>query len=239
MTPGAYGMDEETAFAAGRSRERLRGAGQLFDLLRTEIMSLKLAPGTVLSRLELQERFGLSSTPIRDALMRLQEEGLVDIFPQHATLVSRIDLRRAREAQFLRRSVEIEIVRLLAAAPDEQLVGQLRSIIRQQEAFAGLDEQEAFTARDELFHRVLYEAADVADLWQVVRRQGGHIDRLRRLNLPVAGKMQEIVRDHAAVVDAVAKGEPRAAEEAMRAHLSRSLGFADRLRDAHPDYFSD
>lgn len=84
---------------------------QVFDRLRDAIVSLELAPGTVLARHVLAEQFGISQTPIRDALMRLGEEGLVDIFPQHATVVSRIDVPAAREAHFLRRSIELEIVR--------------------------------------------------------------------------------------------------------------------------------
>ena len=55
-----------------------------------------------------------SSTPIRDALMRLEEEGLVDVFPQHATVVSRIDVRLAQQAHFLRQALELEIVKALA-----------------------------------------------------------------------------------------------------------------------------
>ena len=108
-------MDDVTTAASARTRERGRGgAAHVFETLRQEIIALTLAPGTVLSRAELQDRFGLSSTPVRDALMRLQEEGLVDVFPQHATVVSPIDLEKARQGQFLRRSVELEIVRTLA-----------------------------------------------------------------------------------------------------------------------------
>ena len=76
-----------------RPRDRSRHAApQVFEHLREAILSLALAPGTVLNRLTLQKEFGLSSTPIRDALLKLQEEGLVEIFPQHATVVSPIRL---------------------------------------------------------------------------------------------------------------------------------------------------
>jgi DNA-binding GntR family transcriptional regulator len=220
----------------GRDRGR-GGASHVFDILREEIISLKLAPGTVLSRLELQARFGLSSTPIRDALIRLQEEHLVSVYPQHATVVSPIDIARARQAQFLRRAVELEIVRALALAPDEAVIARLRSLIRQQAAFAELSEVEAFNGADEAFHRTLFEAAGVAELWHLIRRQGGHIDRLRRLNLPVAGKMREILRDHTALTDAIAAGRLEAAQHALRDHLSRSLDFVDKLRASHPEFF--
>ena len=69
-----------------------QAAGQVYEQLRDMILSLMLKPGTVLSRADLQRQFGLSSTPIRDALMRLEEAGLVEVFPQSGTLVSLIDV---------------------------------------------------------------------------------------------------------------------------------------------------
>jgi len=232
-------MGQSGAGLAARSRDGGRGgAGFVFETLRADIISLALAPGTVLSRQELQDRFGFSSTPIRDALMRLQEEGLVDVFPQHATLVSPIDIRRARQGQFLRRSIELELVHALALAPDAALVDKLRGLIRQQSAFADLGEYEAFAGADLAFHRSLYDAQGVGELWHLVRRQSGHIDRLRRLHLPQAGKIQEILVAHGAIVDAIAAGHPDKAQAALRDHLSRSLDFVDQLRQSYPDYFA-
>lgn len=228
-------MDEK----AGRSsRDRSRsGAAHVLEVLREEIISLVLAPGAVLSRIVLQDRFGLSSTPIRDALMRLEEEGLVEIFPQHATVVSPIDLARARQGQLLRRSIEIELARSLAMQPSPGAVERLEALIRRQAAFADLADHQAFTEADQAFHRTFYEAAGAVDLWHLVRRQGGHIDRLRRLHLPVAGKMREILRDHGAIVAAIERGDAAAAQDLVRDHLSRSLDFVETLRATHPGFF--
>lgn len=219
-------------------RPRAARQGGIVETLREDILSLRLTPGALLSRAALQERFGLSSTPVRDALMRLREEGLVDVFPQHATFVSRIDLAEARRAQFLRRSVELELVRTLADDPDPGLVERLRSLLRQQAVVAENGEHEALARADHEFHRAMYEAADLLPLWELVRRKAGHLDRLRRLNLPVGGKAKEIVRDHGAILDAIAAGKPKKARAALRDHLSGSLQSAGRLREAHPDYFA-
>jgi len=228
-------MDDVTT-ASVRARGR-GGAAHVFMTLRREIIALALAPGAVLSRVELQDRFGLSSTPVRDALMRLQEEGLVDVFPQHATVVSPIDLERAQQGQFLRRSIELEIVRTLALHPDAAVIERLNSLIRQQTAFSRLGEHGAFTAADQAFHKTMYESAKFPELWDVVARHSGHIDRLRRLHLPVPGKMRDVMRDHQAIVDAITAGKPDEAQAALRDHLSRSLGFVETLRQSHPDYF--
>jgi DNA-binding GntR family transcriptional regulator len=231
-------MDDLTTAVSARPYERGRGgAAHVFQSLRQDIIALSLAPGTVLSRAELQDRFGLSSTPVRDALMRLQEEGLVEVFPQHATVVSPIDLEKARQGQLLRRSVELEIVRYLAMKPEPASIERLRSLIRQQSAFAKLGEYAAFINADQAFHKTMYDFASASDLWHVVNRHGGHIDRLRRLHLPVPGKMRDVIRDHKSIVDAIEAGKPEHAQLRLREHLSRSLGFVRNLKVSHPEYF--
>ena len=221
-----------------RTLDRSRHAApQVFENLRDRIISLELKPGTMLSRAEIQNQFGVSSTPIRDALLRLQEEGLVDIYPQHATVVSPIDLGLARQAQFLRRSIEQEIARTLAEARDDGLVRRLRAIIEEQKKFARMKDLDRMTAADEQFHRAMYEAAGIPDLWNLVRRNSGHIDRLRRLHLPVEGKAKQIVQDHLDLVEAIATGDPDLAQQRVREHLSKSLAFSTEMRPRFPEFF--
>src|SRR5262245_39878883 len=135
-------MDASSEWDKGGRAQQ--AAHQVFEQLRDEILSLALPPGTALSRQALQKRYGLSSTPIRDALMRLEEIGLIDVFPQSGTLVSLIDVPLAREAQFLRRSVELEAVRTLAAAPDAGVLRQLREAIAEQRRQAKAGNLERF-----------------------------------------------------------------------------------------------
>jgi GntR family transcriptional regulator, rspAB operon transcriptional repressor len=213
-------------------------APQVFEQLREAIVSLQLAPGTVLSRAELAERFGLSQTPIRDALMKLGEEGLVDIFAQHATVVSRIDIASARQAQFLRRSIETEVVRQLAGQADASLLVRLRAQIDLQASLMGGATYRDFIEADRTFHRLMYEAAGVPDLFQLVRQRSGHIDRLRMLNLPSVGKQRAIVRDHRRIVEALAAGDADAAQAQLREHLSGTLAQTEAIRSAQPDFFT-
>ena len=215
-----------------------QAAPQVFEWLRDAILSLALAPGTALSRAELAERFELSQTPVRDALLQLSQEGLVDIFPQHATLVSRIDLPSARQAHFLRCAIELEVVRTLAltdTADSAVLRAKLTAQVDLQVALAIADTEE-FIASDQAFHRLMYEAAGVPDLYELVRRRSGHLDRLRRLDLPSPGKAERVVRDHRAIVAALVAHDPDAAQAALRTHLSGTLGRIAAIRERHPDY---
>lgn len=220
-------------FQFDRTRQ---AAPQVFEHMREQIISMALPPGTVLSRPDLAVQYGISQTPVRDALMRLAEEGLVDVFPQHATRVSRIDVALARQAHFLRRSVELEIVRGLAASPDPALIAQLQATVARQQRMLELDDLGEFTANDQSFHRQLYEAAAVPDLFALVRRQSGHLDRLRRLHLPIPGKASAVVRDHSAIIDAIAAGDPVRAEAAVREHLSGTLANVEEIRARFGSY---
>jgi DNA-binding GntR family transcriptional regulator len=206
-------------------------APQVFEHLRELIISMVLTPGMVLSRPELAEQFNVSQTPVRDALIRLSEEGLVDIYPQHATVVSRIDIALAQQAYFLRRSIELEIVRTLAEHPDAALIARLRTIISRQQAMLAASDLTEFADLDQSFHRHMYEAAKVPDLYPLVRRQSGHLDRLRRLHLPIPGKANAIVKDHTDIVDAIASGNPHNAEQCLRKHLSGTLANVEEIRN--------
>ena len=212
-------------------------APQVFAKLREAIVSLELKPGALLARVELAQAFGLSQTPIRDALIQLRDEGLVDIFPQHTTSVSRIDIAAARQAHFLRRSLELEIVHVLASRSDPDLVRRLQAHIDLQQSYLDRkDRYQDFIAADFAFHRDMHEAAGVAALWELEQRHSGHVDRLRRLHLPEAGKAERIVRDHQRILDAIAAQDEALARQALREHLSGTLNQIDEICRRYPDY---
>lgn len=214
-------------------------AVQVQEILRERILSLRLKPGQQLSRQMLQGEFGISQTPVRDALLRLQEDGLVDIYPQYATRVSRIDIHHARQAQFLRLALETEALRRLAEVAPQETADSLDEVVALQERVANPETYDRFEELDRDFHRILYEGAGISLLWSVVRGQSVHLDRLRRLNLPMPGKLQSLIHDHRAISLAVRKGDASRAIEAMRLHLSGTLSIIDQIRLEYPDYILD
>jgi DNA-binding GntR family transcriptional regulator len=220
-------------FTLDRSRH---AAPQVFERLRDMVIDMTLTPGTVLSRTELAARFGLSQTPIRDALQRLGEEGLVDIFPQHATVVRPIEVALAREAHFLRSAIELEVVRTLAGRPDPVLVAKLRTNLGRQRMLVDDEDLHAFSLADQAFHQMMYVAANVPNLWQMVRSQSGHIDRLRRLDLPSPGKRPRVLQDHVELLDAIERGDGPAAQDILRRHLSGTLSNIEDIRARYPSY---
>jgi len=211
-------------------------APQVVEALRAAIISLELAPGIALDRGELAQSFGISQTPVRDALIRLSEEGLVVIRAQYTTQVSRIDVPAAREAHFLRRSIEIEIARQLAASHDDAVIADLRTQLLRQAELAEKKDFPGFMAADKEFHRLMYVAAGLPRLWTVVVRMSGHVDRLRLLHSPFAGKAESIMGGHEAILNAIAAGDAEKATQAVREHLSGTLASVDEIQQRYPEY---
>lgn len=220
-------------FVLDRSRS---AAAQVLEYLRENIINLNIKPATPLDRQVMAEHFNLSQTPIRDALLRLEEDGLVDIFPQRATVVRRIDVKSAQRAHFLRLSVELEVVRALAASPSPELVTRLASLLSQQANALESFDFPRFVWADQSFHRTMYEAAGVEPLWDVARRLSGNLDRLRHLHVPMPGKAANVIVQHQCILDAITKGDLAEAEQAVRSHLAGTLNHLDQIRAQYASY---
>jgi len=212
-------------------------AVQIGDHLRGQILRLELVPGTQLSRQELQARYGLSQTPVRDALQKLADDGLVDIFPQYATFVSRIDLDFALQTHTMRRAVEQEAARILALLPTPDLVPRLKSVNDRMGALVDSGRYVDFAALDREFHTVLYEEAGLADVLPIIQRSSGHLDRLRWLNLPYVG-MPHVVSQHDQIILALGSGDAAQAENAIRRHLMTTREMMTPTVERYPDYFT-
>ena len=220
---------------AGFRPDRARNATvQVFEHLRAQIVSLAIKPGTVLDRPRLSAYFQLSLSPIREALLRLEEEKLVDIYPQHQTCVRGIDLASARQAHFLRLSVELEIVWVLAQAPNPLLEKALSDLTARQRACLEGGDLEGFTAIDMAFHQRLYEEAGLPDLWATMRKNSGNLDRLRRLHLPLIGKAKSILAEHTRIARCIGRGDGAGAQAQVRTHLSGTLNALEALRKQFP-----
>ncbi len=215
-----------------------QAAPQVRARLREQIVTLELPPGTLLSRADLAVQFGVSQTPVREALIKLAEEGLVEVFAQHKTVVSRIDIGSARLIHFVRRAAEMEIVRLVAVKRDRELVKRLRALIERQDAACKATNYPELVACDRLFHQELYDAADVSGLGAVLDRYSGHVDRLRRLHVPRPGKAASIVREHRAIVAAVSRGDAEGAASRVAEHLSGTLSWIDSVREEFPHFIT-
>ena len=219
-------------------RRPFTAASAICAELRDEIVSLGLEPGAALSEKDLTARFGVSRTPIREALIRLSEEGLVDIRPQAGTFVARIPLSAIPEAVVVRQAHEGALVEMAAKRAGRAGADALSKIIERQEAFARLGDQAAFHEADEGFHEAIATLSGHAGIWKTVRQAKLQIDRCRRLTLPALGRMGQVIGEHRVIADAIRDGNAPAARTAMQAHLQAVLPDARILARLHPAYFT-
>jgi DNA-binding GntR family transcriptional regulator len=229
----------------GRVRPRLLGsvrrvttAAAIHDQLHAAIVSLELPPGTLLQEKVLAEQFGVSRTPVREAIIRLANADLVDIYPQSGTFVSRVPVSAIPEAVMIRKALEGATVELAAATANAADIARLDAILARHRMLAGLRDTGAFHDSDEAFHEAIAGISGHPGVWRLLRQVKVQIDRARRLTLPAEGRMDLVIREHGVIRDAIAAHDAPAAREAMMAHLSAVIPDVKWLVEQYPDYFA-
>ncbi len=202
----------------------------LRERIEEEIATGKLAPGTHLDEVEMTQRFGVSRTPVREALNLLAGEGLVEIRPRRGAVVAEATPQRIVEMFEVMAELEAMCARLAArriSAGDLQRLEAAHESCRS--AAAGLDSDAYFYA-NEAFHEALYRSSHNGFLTD----QSLHLQRklrpYRRLQLRVRNRVTRSFEEHQAVVDALKAGDADRAVDAIRSHvLVQGERFADLL----------
>jgi GntR family transcriptional regulator, rspAB operon transcriptional repressor len=233
----ATGVVSDRGSMAIDDQPRITVARRIYLALRTNILELKLKPGSVLIEKALIERFDCSRTPLREALIRLAEEQLVVIFPQSGTYVSRIRRSALPSAVVVRQALECAAVEHAIEKINRTSLAQLDAIVASQSERAAAGDPPGFHAADEAFHAAIADIAGHPELWALAETAKTEIDRCRRLSLPVPGRMSQVVSEHKRIVDCMRRSDVPAAISAMRAHLSAVVPDAAALAETHPDYF--
>lgn len=211
-------------------------ADEIYDELRRMIVTLELKPGEILVEKELCDRFAVSRTPLREAILRLADHGLVEIAPQHATFVAGIDVRAVRQAHFLRSNLEIPLIRQLCATPGLDLT-RPRAILIEQQVLMADTEFATFMPLDDAFHQSLFELGGLREIWSVIHSRKAQLDRIRFLKAPQGGKVPLLVQDHKAILDAIIAQDVAAGEATLRRHIAGAVIFMEEQLLLEPDAF--
>ena len=195
----------------------------VYRVIRENITSLQLAPGTTVSTQELAAKLQVSRTPVREAFIRLQKEDLVEITPQKGTMVSRIDLTRAEKERFIRESLETAILPLFLQNCTEPDLKELELLIEKQKAcFTGLKPLE-FIALDNQFHQRFFELAGQDLSWDVVASTNPHYNRLRVLTVQNAATFDGAVRQHEVMMDQIRRRDIDALRRELTDHVRKII----------------
>jgi DNA-binding GntR family transcriptional regulator len=213
-------------------------ATQICEHLMEKILDMQLRPFQELSEARLAAEFGVSRTPVREALARLARRGLVDILPQRGTLVSPLSEQMMAKSRFVREALERPLARLAAEKLTPEIATLMDREIALQHTFAGLADDQSFLQSDDRLHELIAKAAGFESIWDDVREAKFHMDRVRRLSLLSQAHMYFIIGEHEEIVARLKAHDAAGAEASIEVHLQSVVRELDLIRQAHPDYFS-
>jgi DNA-binding GntR family transcriptional regulator len=206
--------------------------------LRKNIINLNLAPGTGISETEIALRYKVSRTPVRETFIHLAHEGLVQIFPQKETMVSRIDLSRVQQELFLRESLEMAVLEPFIGQSKPEHFAALEQLIMLQGNAFDRNDYISFVSHDDDFHQVFFSAAEQGLSWTMLEQMCGHYHRIRLLTIRLKGIAGEVVGQHKKLISALKKKDPDRARDILKLHLHK-LGDEEKLlKKEFPGYFT-
>lgn len=214
-------------------------AQQMYSLIRSLIIEMELNPGSPISEKAIGEAMSVSRTPLREALLKLADEGFVTIVPNMGTFVSKIDLATVFEGQFVRRALELETTRVAALKMDAEFLRELDVNMYQQQRCASDMDEAAFYQADEEFHRIISSIAASKRVWKTIHVAKGQLDRVRRLAFPLPDHMKVVLEEHTAIYEGLKNNDPAAAVAAMEIHLARIFITLQTLCESRPELFSE
>ena len=208
---------------------------QIYRILRERIISNDILPGARIVEPQISAEFSVSRQPVREALIKLSVEGLVEVRPQRGTFVRKIAVPEVLDALFVREAIEADIVKELANARLPELAGELRGQLAEQQ-IAAVNNPRRFMELDERFHRTLAEAAGKIYARNLIESVKAQMDRVRYFFVH-RYPMEVFVEQHGAIADAIAAGNAEGAEKAMRAHLRHNLQNLPAIAASNPEFF--
>lgn len=209
----------------------------VYQVLKDGIMTMKLVPGTAMSTKEMAERLNVSRTPVREAFIRLHEEGLVEIIPQRETLVSRLDMDRIREERFIRESLELAVLTpfMKHYRPGDEKV--FLDCVAEQELCQKEKRYADFLDSDNRMHHAFFTIAHRTLAWNTLQTVHGHDYRFRFLVIQNEEIMAETIEQHKKIISYIKQGQKDLLYQELAAHLRKVDYEWEDLAVKYPDYF--
>jgi len=215
MSSSALVIDQPEAADARSQSERA------YYAIRELIVTLDLEPGAVVSERALMQRLETGRTPVREALQRLANEGLVDVYPRRGMFVSSVDVQDLRGLSEVRATLEPVCARPAAERPPEDDAAEIDELLDQLAHLANGGDERTLIDLDQRIHRGLYRAAHNPFLEETLSTYYVLALRIWFLALGrVTARLDDAVRSHRRLLEAVRDGDADAAEAAMRQHVA-------------------
>lgn len=209
---------------------------QLHKLLRDLIVRGDIAPGARISETEIASAYSVSRQPVREAFIKLAEEGLVEVRPQRGTFVSLISVPAVLTARFIREAVEADMVRRVAETADEAALEILDARMAEQRALGPDTSGDDFLRADEEFHRALAKLAAQSAVADHLEGLKVHMNRVRHISARKFSRAR-LIAQHAEVVEAIRARDAARADAAIRLHLREIVADLPAIVAAQPNFF--
>ena len=196
---------------------RMSRVEQAYQHIRQAILAHRLKPGDRLREAELAEAIGLSRTPLREALARLESDGLIVNDPARGLVVTQLDYNMVSELYFMREVLEGTAARLAAQHASEVELTIIDEICEQYRRALG--DGAALAARNRQFHEALYRCAHNRYLLKTLSGLHDALALLGDSMLHDRARAEQTLQEHAAIVEAIKRRDPDAAEQATRKHI--------------------
>ena len=194
-------------------------AQRLKQAIEDEIVDGRLALGARLDEVQLAERFGVSRTPIREALIQLTMTGLVETKPRKGATVSAPEPQHLLAMFETMAEIEASCGRLAARRLIPEDEAALRDALAACARAAEAGDTEAYYQENYVFHTVVYRACRNAFLGEQARQLSRRLAPFRRLQLRVRQRLAQSLAEHAEIVEAIVSGDEVRAAESLRAHV--------------------
>lgn len=193
-----------------------------YERIRTEILTCALAPGQQLAQAQLSEKYGLSLTPVREALQRLAHEGLVQSYPRFGYIVSPVTEELVRTLYEYRAVLESAAVRLTVERASPAQLQQLAENARFKYVYKNHEEYIRFLERNAAFHNAIARLAGNSRLAEALAGLLDELTRIFHLGLDLRDSAEEMQAEHLALAEALLTRDPARAEQIVLEQISRS-----------------
>jgi len=227
------GGDVQEGLTAGGGRaggvfsvrhDRQKVTDWVYEEVRAAIIDLRLQPGEALREAAIAAQLGVSKTPVREALGRLEQEGLVDATSFKGAVVSGYSRKDLVEIYELRGLLEGAAIRAAAEDASDETLARLRAIVERSRQLREAGEFEALATLLGEFDDVVYAQVTNSRIAALIENVRAHLARIGKLTEKIPGRVEASVEEHARIVDALASGDADSAEHVLRSHLASLLG---------------
>lgn len=220
--------------------KRVLSNQDVYEILRKEILSLKILPGQALSENQMTTRFNMSRTPVRNVFAHLQQDGLIEIVPKKGTYVSLIDLDAAEQTIFMRIQVELAAMRYLARHPDAQLFSQLEKNMAQQRELISIGAiNTEFFRLDSHFHELCMASFGKRKVWQLIQGIEVHYSRYRLIDYLQDNVYRILLDQHNELLQMMIQGNADGLNRAITEHLYGGILRSNAaLLEKHAHFFT-